>query len=260
MSSWQKSDRLCTSHKLWKIASCVGLIICLCLVWHSDHLKWQKYHIVSSWQYTGPNTRQAIRVFIPPDLHLIGIWDKTGTYGSHYVRRKTLLNTAHILTWQKTKHYIPLNQLDLPAKVKHWLQTPPTPPSALESTCLLLSESPPCCLYLGEIASQRALSVVPCGFSETSKACGRQRTCTTDNSKRSYRFCWSLKWRWMRAQYPGLSFITRITLRFHRTAFVMRDSFELSWPELLRTFKCLVDQQFHIRQDVQVKCTQSKNY
>lgn len=95
---------------------------------------------------------------------------------------------------------------------------------------------------------------------ETSRACGRQHTCTTDNGKGSYRFCWSLKWRWMWAQYPRPSFITRITLWFQRAAFVMRESFKMSRPELLRTFKCLVDQPFHMRQGVHMRCTQCKNY
>lgn len=39
----------------------------------------------------------------------------------------------------------------------------------------------------------------------------------------------------------------------------MRDSFKISWLELLRMLKCLDDQQFHIRQDDQMSCTkQSK--
>lgn len=64
----------------------------------------------------------------------------------------------------------PCNQLDLPAKFstdyKH------SPPAVLESTCLLLSESLPCCLYLGEIASQQALSVELCGFLRPSEPVG----------------------------------------------------------------------------------------
>lgn len=84
-------------------------------------------------------------------------------------------------------------------------------------------------------------------LSETSRACGRQRTCTTDNSSGSYGFCWSLKWRWMRAQYLRPPLLSRVTLRFQHAAFVMRDGFEMSRPELLRTLKCFVDRPFHNR-------------
>lgn len=42
-------------------------------------------------------------------------------------------------------------------------------------------------------------------------------------------------------------------LWFRRAAFVMRDGFEMSRPELLRTFKCLVDQWFHITRGVHMR-------
>lgn len=82
------------------------------------------------------------------------MWDETGTRGSHYVGRKTLLNTAHILTSPATDQICPQS---LPLITN-------TPPAVPESTCLSLSESQPCCLYLGEIASQQALSVEICGL------------------------------------------------------------------------------------------------
>ena len=111
----------------------------------------KKYCKVSSWHCTDS---QTLNRQLQCSFHLICIFLECGmglaNPGPRYVGRKTLLNPAHILTQQKTKHYIPLNQLELPA--------------VPESTCLLLSESPPCCLYLGEIASQQALSVVLCGF------------------------------------------------------------------------------------------------
>lgn len=89
------------------------------------------------------------------------MWDDTGTPELHYARRKTL-NSAHILT-SPARNWINPQSLTLITNIPHCSTIPHC------ITCLLLSESPVCWLYLGKIASEQVLSVELCGFLRSSE-------------------------------------------------------------------------------------------
>lgn len=157
------------------------------LIQPSDHLKRQKSCALWSWHNTDHQTACE---------RLHSAWFASLFYfGLNWHTRVTLCwteNSAHILKF-------PCNQLDLPTKFstdyKHH------PPAVPKSTCLLLSESPPCCLYLGEIASQQALSVELCGFLRPPEPVGDGTPARQTIAMAPKDSACSLKWRWMWAQY-----------------------------------------------------------
>lgn len=134
--------------------------------WHlwSNLTQWQcqkgKYCVVWSWHNTNSQTANRSS---ESSFHLICIFSIVGWNWHTRVTLCQMENSAKHCTYFN----FPCNQLDLPAKFstdyKH------SPPAVPESTCLLLSKSPPCCLYLVEIASQQALFVELCGFLKPSE-------------------------------------------------------------------------------------------
>ncbi len=148
----------------------------------------RKYCAVWSWHNANSKTADGI---LESSFHLICIFSKCE---SHYVRWKTLLNTAHILTFPATNWICP-QSLALITNI---------PPRSTRVHMPSIVWVPTVLSVSGRDSISVSLLCGALWLFETFRACGRQNTCTTDNSNGSYRFCWSLKWRWMWAHYPRL--------------------------------------------------------
>lgn len=256
------------SHKLWNMAKlcCLALslsqIMALYFTVPQDAKNILQFQLTQlSHHVAGHRYSQILdRKCILYSTRFASFWN----VGWNWHSRVTLSwseNSAHILTWLKTRHYNPLSQLDLPAKFstdcKHThthIHTPWVHMPSIVWVPITLS-----------VSGRDSISANPlCGAlwffrdiqSPLEAAHLRHRTIA--NAPIDSAGLWSGDGCELNTPGPLLSssslcgFTTRPL--WWGTA--------LRWVDqkLLRTFKCLVDQPFHIRQGVHMGCKQSKKW